>query len=132
MHEWALAEGIILTASQIAKKEGIKEIKEVHIKVGEFQQIELEIFEFALLQLKTNIFKNAKFSIKTTKAELKCKVCKNLWYFNKEKFERDVLEAIHFIPEVTFVHSRCPNCKSPDFEITKGRGVSISSIKGEK
>jgi hydrogenase nickel incorporation protein HypA/HybF len=131
MHEWALAEGIILTASQIAKKEGIKEIKEVQIKVGEFQQIELEIFEFALLQLKTNIFKNAKFSIKTTKAELKCKVCKNLWYFNKEKFERDVLEAIHFIPETAHAYIQCPKCKSYDFEISQGRGVWLERLKGE-
>ena len=56
MHEWALAEAVISTASQIAKKEGIKEVKEVRIKVGELQQIERDILEFALSQLKTDEF----------------------------------------------------------------------------
>jgi len=44
----------------------------------------------------------------------------------------DESEAIHFIPEVAFVHARCPKCGSPDFEIMTGRGVSITLIKGEK
>jgi hydrogenase nickel incorporation protein HypA/HybF len=50
----------------------------------------------------------------------------------KKKLNEDESEAIHFLPEVAFVHTRCPKCKSPDFEITKGRGVTITSIKGEK
>ena len=51
MHEWALAEAVISTASQLAEKEGLKEITEVKIKVGELQQVELDIFEYALSQL---------------------------------------------------------------------------------
>ena len=50
----------------------------------------------------------------------------------KKKLNEDESEAIHFIPEVAFVHTRCPKCGSPDFEIQKGRGVSITQIKGEK
>jgi len=50
----------------------------------------------------------------------------------KKKLNEDESEAIHFIPEVAFVHARCPKCGSPDFEIMTGRGVSITSIKGEK
>jgi hydrogenase nickel incorporation protein HypA/HybF len=50
----------------------------------------------------------------------------------KRKIKDDEAEAIHFIPEVAFVHARCPKCGSPDFEILKGRGVSIASIKGER
>ena len=49
-----------------------------------------------------------------------------------KKLSEDESEAIRFIPEVTFVHTRCPKCGSPDFEITTGRGVSIAQIKGEK
>jgi hydrogenase nickel incorporation protein HypA/HybF len=48
----------------------------------------------------------------------------------KKKFNETESESIHFIPEVVFVHARCPKCGSPDFEITKGRGVVLSSIKG--
>ena len=40
MHEWALAEAILTSARQIADKEGLKEVTEVTIKVGELQQVE--------------------------------------------------------------------------------------------
>ena len=63
-----------------------------------------------------------------------CNNCENHWSYEdlKKAINEDESEAIHFIPEVALVHSRCPKCGSPDFEITKGRGVSILSIKGEK
>ena len=48
MHEWALAEAVITAAQQIAEKEKLKEIKEVNIKIGELQQVERDIFRFAL------------------------------------------------------------------------------------
>ncbi|MGF3554899.1 MAG: hypothetical protein ACQXXF_06480 [Thermoplasmatota archaeon] len=65
---------------------------------------------------------------------LKCKNCEKTWNFYdmKKKLSKHESESIHFIPEVALVHSRCPNCKSLDFEILKGRGVIITSIKGER
>ena len=56
----------------------------------------------------------------------------NALWKKKKKLNEDESEAIHFIPEVFLVHTRCPKCGSPDFEITTGRGVSIASIKGER
>lgn len=132
MHEWALAEAVISTASQLAEKEGLKEITEVKIKVGELQQVELDIFEYALSQLKTGKFKHAKFTIETVQAELKCRVCGYQWPFRKEELEEEVQEAIHFIPEIAHTYIKCPKCGSPDFEIVKGRGVWLESIKGAK
>ena len=130
MHEWALAEAVILTASEIGEKEGLKEIREVRIKVGELQQIELDILEFALSQLKTSKFANAIFSIETTRAELKCRVCKHRWIFNREKLDESTAEAIHFIPEIAHTYVKCPKCSSPDFEVLQGRGIWLESIKG--
>jgi len=132
MHEWALAEAVISTASQIAEKEGLKAISEVKIKVGELQQVELDIFEFALSQLKTGIFKNAKFAIETVKAELKCRICGNKWAFSKDKLSGDSAEAIHFVPETIHAYVKCPKCGSPDFEFLQGRGIWLESIKGVK
>ena len=37
-------------------------------------------------------------------------------------------EAIHFLPEAAHAFVRCPSCGSPDFAVSKGRGVSIKSI----
>jgi len=132
MHEWALAEAVISTTSEIVEKEGIKEIREVRIKVGELQQIELDILEFALSQLKTSKFKNTKFDIETVRAELKCRVCGHRWIFNREKLDENTAEAIHFVPEIAHTYIKCPKCGSPDFEILQGRGIWLESLKGVK
>jgi len=137
MHEWALAESILTAALEAADKEKLKKITEIKISIGELQQIEQDIFEFALKQIteeQGEKLKDVNFSIETEKSTLKCKACENNWAFDdmKKKLNEDESEAIHFLPEVAFVHTRCPKCGSPDFEITSGRGVSILSIKGEK
>ncbi|MEM2105467.1 MAG: hydrogenase nickel incorporation protein HypA [Candidatus Bathyarchaeia archaeon] len=132
MHEWALAESVISTVSQIAKKEGLKEVSEVEIVVGELQQVELDIFEFALSQLKKPKFENTKFNIKIAKTQLKCRVCGHKWNFEKENLSQDDAEAIHFLPEVAHTYIRCPECGSPDFEVLQGRGIWLESIKGVK
>jgi len=132
MHEWALAEAVISAASQIAEKEGIKEVTEVKIKVGELQQIELDILQFAISGLKTAKFKNTKFNVETAKAKLKCRVCRHRWSFKKEKLDENTVEAIHFVPEIAHTFIKCPKCGSPDFEILQGRGIWLESIKGLK
>ena len=132
MHEWALAEAVISATSQIAEREGIKEITEVKIKVGELQQVELDILEFALSQLKTAKFEKARFSIETAKAKLKCRICEFQWFFSKEKIDLKTAEALHFVPEIAHTYIKCPKCGSPDFEILQGRGVWLESIKGVK
>ncbi len=135
MHEWALAESIVMATLEEARKEKIKSITQVIVYIGELQQIEKEIFLFALRELsksqKPPIKKDA-FILKTEKSILLCKNCGENWKYSdmKKKLNETESESIHFIPEVVFVHTRCPKCGSPDFEITKGRGVVLSSIKG--
>jgi len=137
MHEWALAESILTAAVEESKKEKMKKITEITIALGELQQIEKDIFKFALDEIikeQGEILKKVKIIIKTEKSTLKCKNCENTWKFSdiKKKLDDDESESIHFIPETAFVHTRCPKCGSLDFEITIGRGVSITRIKGEK
>jgi hydrogenase nickel incorporation protein HypA/HybF len=130
MHEWALAEAVIATATQIAEKEKLKEVKEVTIKVGELQQVEKDILKFALSQLKPDSFRNARFRIIRAKTTLKCRVCGNTWLFKEQKLDKDTAEAIHFVPEVAHAYIRCPKCGSPDFEIVEGRGIWLENVKG--
>lgn len=137
MHEWALAESILTAAVEASDKEKLKKITEINIGIGELQQIELDIFEFALNEIikeQGEKLKDVKFKIKNEKSNLVCNNCQHEWSFGdmKKKLDDDESEAIHFIPEVAFVHARCPKCNSPDFKIKDGRGVSILSIKGEK
>lgn len=136
MHEWALAESVLTTALEAAKKEKLHHITEIIIAIGELQQIEQDIFDFALKEIikeKNGLLHKAKVTIQTEESVLHCNRCGHQWKFRemqKNLNERDA-EAIHFVPEVALVHTRCPKCSSPDFTITKGRGVSILSIRGE-
>jgi hydrogenase nickel incorporation protein HypA/HybF len=132
MHEWALAEGVIKTADKFAEDQGMEEVTEVRIMIGELQQIEHEIIEFALDQMRTPRMKNAKFVIETVPAAFKCRKCGNEWKLETKKLDEETGEAIHFVPEMAHVYLKCPNCGSPDFEITEGRGVWLASMKGRK
>ena len=132
MHEWALAEAVLTSAKQVADQENLKEVTEVTIKVGELQQIEPPILRFALNQMKTEQFKNAKFHILKSKSTLKCRVCATTWQFSLKKLDKSTAEAIHFVPEAAHSFIKCPKCGSPDFEIVSGRGVWLEDIKGAK
>ncbi len=132
MHEWALAEAILATATQIAEKEHLKEVTEVTIRIGELQDVEKEILRFAIGEIKSDLFKNAKFRMLKAKTQLKCRVCNTTWQFKKDKLDRATAEAIHFVPEAAHTFVKCPKCGSPDFEIASGRGVWLDNIKGAK
>ena len=135
MHEWSLAEAVISTVIEASKGEGLEEITKIKVKIGELQQVDTEIFKFALDAIAkdqgTSLLRTMKIEIRTERAIFRCRVCKNEWTFDDLfDIDEDKLEAIHFAPEVAHVYVRCPLCKSPDFEVVQGRGVLIDSIKG--
>ena len=133
MHEWALAEAVISAAISTAEKERFGEITEIKIKLGELQQIEMDIFEFAIkeiIQPQNELLKDAKIKIELEKAIFKCRVCGDEWDFEVKKLDDGDSESIHFIPELAHVYMRCPMCGSQDFEVLRGRGVWIESITG--
>jgi hydrogenase nickel incorporation protein HypA/HybF len=132
MHEWALAEAVVSAASQIAEKEKLEKVTTINLKVGELQQVDLEIFKFALSQLLSDKLKDVKVNITKKRAKLKCRVCGHQWPFSRAGLDDSAKEAIHFVPEIAHAYLRCPVCGSPDFEVEQGRGVWIESIKGEK
>ena len=132
MHEWALAEGVISTATRIAEEQGIKEITEIKVAIGELQQIEHEIFLFALEQLRAPNMKDAKFILDAIAGKLRCRVCGEEWEFSNREMDEETSEAIHFVPEMAHVYVKCPSCESPDFEVLEGRGVILASITGVK
>ncbi len=132
MHEWALAEAVMSTASRIAEQEGLKRISEVDVRIGELQQIDLEAFRLALSEIARQVSEEIRFNIEFEKAEFRCRVCGNRWPFESEKLNADAKEAIHVIPEVAHVFIKCPRCGSPDFEVIRGRGVWVEGVKGER
>jgi len=136
MHEWALAEAVISSVLKAAEEEGLGEITKIKIKMGELQQMDIEVFEFALREIsqpQRPIMRKAKIELETEEAILKCRACGHEWLFSEaiKGLSEEQSEAIHFIPEVAHVYIRCPKCESPDFEFEKGRGVWIESIEGD-
>ncbi|MBS7651783.1 MAG: hydrogenase nickel incorporation protein HypA [Candidatus Bathyarchaeia archaeon] len=130
MHEWALAEGVISTALRVAIEEGLEEITEIVVMVGELQQVDRDAFLFALEQLRTQAMRRARFTIEPIPARLRCRVCGEEWFFKREALDVDEAEAVHFLPEMAHVFIKCPICGSPDFEISEGRGVWLASVRG--
>jgi len=127
-----LAEGVVSAATRIAGEEGLAEVTEVTVSIGELQQVEHEILKFAFDQLRTPIMRNARFILKSIPAKMRCRVCGEEWRFSPDGLDEEVSEAIHFVPEMAHVYLKCPRCGSPDFEVVEGRGVWLASIKGVK
>ena len=134
MHEWALAESVIKSAVEYAGAEKFRLLKEAGVVFGELQAIDKEIFVFALEELRKQFpkAKDCKFKIVTEPAAFRCKACSHKFLLKGLKKTEDEAEFIHFVPEMAHTFLKCPKCKSPDFELTAGRGVSISYLKGDK
>lgn len=135
MHEWALAEGVISTALEVAEENEAENIVGIKIKIGDLQQVEEEVFELALKEISSGtIAENSTREIKTESAVLECRACGEKWDFgrSRENLAEEESEAIHFMPDLARTYVRCPNCNSPDFRIEKGRGVWIESVELER
>lgn len=131
MHEWALAEAVVSSAVKFSRKNGLKKLSEVVVSFGEMQQIDREVFEFALSEMAKSMGLEFKLVLRTQESLLKCKGCGTEWDFSSDDLGNQEKECIHFIPEIAHSYVKCPKCGSPDFRIVKGRGIWIDSIKGE-
>lgn len=132
MHEWALAEAVIGSVQRFAKNEGFSTIDEVTIRVGELQNVDIEIFEFAISQLRLPMLEDTVFRVEVQSTQLRCRVCTEQWNPHSNALAEDIAESVHFVPEVAHAYMKCPHCGSPDFEVLSGRGVWLQSIRGEK
>ena len=130
MHEWALAEAVISSAVNFTKRKKFN-MKEIVVVLGELQQIDTDVFDFALKEIMNTMGLDLKVTFKKEKALLKCRTCSNEWTFKPEILDEQEKESIHFIPEVAHDYVKCPECGSPDFSILKGRGVWLFSVKGD-
>ncbi len=132
MHEWALAEAVIKTALEVMKKEGGKKVVEINIVIGKLQTIDMDAFNFALGELiEGTPAESAKINFEYENPVFKCINCGYEWSIESldKLLGEDEIEAIHFVPELSHIFIKCPNCNSPDFDVIKGRGVYIKSIK---
>ncbi|MGB9857136.1 MAG: hydrogenase nickel incorporation protein HypA [Dictyoglomaceae bacterium] len=132
MHEWALADAVVSSVLALTQRKSLGEVREVFLKIGEIQQIDLEIFDFALKELsKGTLLETTKINYEIHPAIIHCNLCDYRWSY-KESFDKlkdEEKEAIHFIPETIHVYICCPKCGSRDFDIEEGRGVWVEDVK---
>ena len=135
MHEFALAEGVAVTAVEAARKEGLRRVTRLSVTIGELQQIERDVFAEILRDVLPHAhaeLDDVEIDLNTESALLRCRACGH--EFGMEEGCRDLdeaqSEAIHFIPELAHTYLRCPACASPDFEVVRGRGVWLAQVEG--
>lgn len=122
MHEWALAESVI---KRWQEDVNLKD-KKIVVCLGGLQDIDFEIFKFAMDELLKQYNTTKEYRIEKEEPLFKCNVCGKIFnLYNRDTKTREELENIHFIPEMVKAFVKCPQCQSIDYEIIKGRGVSI-------
>jgi len=136
VHEWALAEGVVVTAQQLSQRQGFKRVTRIVVRVGELQRISPEFFRQALDAVMPEddpAFRSVEFQLELERAGFSCRRCDRVFALEDVagELDRDAREAIHFIPELAHGFLRCPGCDSPDFEVTRGRGIWIDRVEGE-
>ncbi|MCS7111709.1 MAG: hydrogenase nickel incorporation protein HypA [Ignisphaera sp.] len=137
MHEWALAEAIVKLIENSAVENRTNRVDYVEITLGELQQVDEEILLYAFNELLT-ILKNeknievVKYQLVKERAEFKCNRCSFIWSPDVSAMPANELEMIHFIPETVHSFISCPRCGSHDFEIIRGRDLSVRLTHGTK
>jgi hydrogenase nickel incorporation protein HypA/HybF len=135
MHELALAEAVVTAALKFSDREGLSELARIEVRVGELQGIRKEIFEFALAEVMPAVeprLASTEIHVEIEPARFHCRSCGVRFSLNEETGLRgaEEVEAVHLVPELAHAFLRCPACRSPDFEVVAGRGVSIGAIEG--
>jgi len=130
MHEWALADAVIEATSSALAGRNPTCLRAVTVTVGELQAIDHEIFRFALSTLlEERPFRTATYHLETEPARFLCGACEREWSLAETRaLDDQTREAIHFLPEAAHAFIRCPSCRSPDYRVQTGRGVSIASL----
>lgn len=132
MHEWALAEAVVETIIREIEGRKVRSVDSVTLSLGTLQNIDVTVFKQGLTNFLPQELplEEEGFIFTEEEAEFACRVCASKWSYIREKgLEEDDRESIHFLPEAAHSFLSCPSCGSPDFEITQGRGVSITSIE---
>lgn len=133
MHEWALAEATLSAAAEEARRSGLAQVSEVTVRLGELQRVDPDVMLFALENLLPSApepLRGTRFMFESEPAAFRCRSCEAEWTPALSPLSEFELEAIHFVPEMAHVYIGCPGCGGPDFEVVRGRGVTLTAMRG--
>ena len=114
MHELGIAKDLFEIALLTSKKNRLKIITKITVKIGEASGIEEDFLRHSFVDhlIPGTIAENCRLEISKEKVKARCKNCSS--FFSPE--------------EVVFA---CRSCRSKDIEIISGKDVYITSIEGE-
>ncbi|MEN3006242.1 MAG: hydrogenase maturation nickel metallochaperone HypA [Candidatus Methanosuratincola petrocarbonis] len=120
MHEFSLAASLVQYVSDVAKKNGIAEIKEMHIEVGEMTHIDPRQLKFCIrIASQNTIADGSRIYIRRRMPVLRCLKCGISSELKRGKN----------LSEYSMV---CPSCGSQDVELERGKELVLKRIKGIK
>jgi len=110
MHEMTIAMNIVDIVCQKANDENAHKINSVELEIGELSGIMIDSLEFCFeAACKNTIADGAELNIHKIKAEAFCKSCNNNFCIDSD-------------------FSPCPICDNFNFELLKGKELSIKSF----
>ena len=111
MHELAIAESLIEQVSAKAQAMGVKAVKSVTIKVGEYSGVCTEALSFAYGPLaEGTLLENSQLILQNSPFILYCPRCKKQWH--PTQFRRS-----------------CEQCQSLEVKIISGRELDLVSME---
>ena len=130
MHEYTIVQGIIESLKRYAA-ENKSSILGFKIVVGELSMLNIDAIRMFLEMLmpKTDL-NEATYSIELEEARVKCGTCGAVMSFKEavQNLDDDVLETIHFLPEMLASFTSCKICGSSDLRVFSGRGVKVVEV----
>ncbi len=142
MHEYSIAEGLVLTIKALKDKEGLTKVVEALIYVGSLAQVDREVLLETLRILGPEYgLEGVNYVIKEEESIFQCNYCGYVWPWSEVRMNvikelcgdiEDCDNPIHLIPDLVNVFVKCPKCSSQDFKILTGYDVKLISIKGER
>ena len=110
MHEFSIALNIVDIATEYARREEAKSVREMEIEVGELSGIVMEALEFALESaVRGTLLENAERKIIHIPGLVRCTACGHEY------------EAHDFF-------TQCPRCGAGPPEIIQGRELRLKSL----
>lgn len=120
MHEFSLAASLIQYVSDVAKKNGMVEIKEMHIEVGEMTHIDPRQLKFCIkIASQNTVAERSRIYIRRRMPVLRCSKC-------------GVSSELKRGENLSDYSMACPSCGSQDVELERGKELVLKRIKGIK
>ncbi|WP_456436183.1 hydrogenase maturation nickel metallochaperone HypA [Methanopyrus sp.] len=133
MHELSVAQSVLETVLDVARKRGAERVLSVRLRIGEFTLLNPEQLRFCLEVLAEGTpVEGAKFEIEIERGYFKCVECGHKWRPEDESLKDSSLHTAFGMSESTeLLDLKCPKCGSRAVELDGGDACSIESVRLE-